>query len=162
MDTVQVLCTLRNVRSFLGVFPSDLLPHSIKRSGTIIINTDPHTERGSHWLAILIKPKSSSAYFFDSYGLPPIISDIHAFLKRNCTVWEYNKVHLQGLTSTVCGQYCCLFALYMDRGYTPQEFVGLFKADMADQQIAEMFHLEFGSLRTKPRGGQCSYNFYIR
>ena len=43
--TLQILCTLQNVKSFLDVFPSDLLPHSITRSGSIIVNTDPHTER---------------------------------------------------------------------------------------------------------------------
>ena len=29
MDTLQILCTLCDVKTFLGVFPSDLLPHSI-------------------------------------------------------------------------------------------------------------------------------------
>ena len=45
MDTVQILSTLQNVKSLLGVFPSDLLPHSIARSGTVIINADPYRER---------------------------------------------------------------------------------------------------------------------
>jgi len=119
MDTVQILCTLRNVKWFLRVFLSDLLPQSITRSGSIIINTEPHTETGSHWLAIHFKPRSSIAYYFDSYGIFPIIPTIHAFLRRNCNVWDYNTLQLQGLTCTVCGQYCCLFVLYMDRGYTP-------------------------------------------
>ena len=118
MDTVQVQCTLQNVKPFLGVFPSNLLPHSISQSGSVIINADPHTERGSHWLAIHFEPTSSSAYYFDSYGIFPIIPTIQEFLKLNCTVWDYNATQPYGLTSTVCGQYCCLFALYMDRGYT--------------------------------------------
>jgi len=29
MDTVQIIYSLKNVKSFLGVYPSDLLPHSI-------------------------------------------------------------------------------------------------------------------------------------
>jgi len=123
MDTLQILCTLRNVKSFLGVFPSDILPNSITPSGTVIINADPHTEKGSHWLAIHFETKASSAYYSDSYGISPIIPAKQAFVKRNCTVWVYNTVQLQGLTSTVCGQYCCLFALYMDKGYTPKQFI---------------------------------------
>jgi hypothetical protein len=126
--TLQILCNLRDVKSFLGVFPSDILPNSIVRSGTVIVNADPHTEKGSHWLAIHFEPKASSAYYFDSYGTSPIVPAIHAFLKRNCTVWVHNTVQLQGLTSRVCGQYCCLFALYMDQAYTPKQFVGLFNA----------------------------------
>ena len=48
------------------------------------------------------------------------------FVQRNSTTWDRNKRQLQSLTSDVCVKYCCLFALYMDRGYTPQQFVALF------------------------------------
>ena len=54
----------------------------------------------------------------------------------------------------VCGEYCCLFALYKDRGFTPKEFVGLFDAATADRQISRLFTSEFGPLRTKRRRGQ--------
>jgi len=85
-----------------------MLPHSITRPGTIIVNTDAHTQTGSHWLAIRLEPRSSSAFYFDSYGLSPNVLDIQTFLRRNCTVLNYNTVQLQGSTSTVCKQYCCL------------------------------------------------------
>jgi len=147
MDTVHVLCTLRNVKTFLGVFPSDLLPQSITLSGSIIINAHPHTERGSHWLAIHFEPRSSSASYFDWYSVSSFIPKIQAFLRRNCTVWDYNTVQLQGLTSTVCGLYCCLFALYKDRSCTQKQYVGLFTADIADRQIYEIFTSEFGPPR---------------
>jgi hypothetical protein len=161
MDTVQIQCTLRSVKSFIGVFPSDLLPsHSIGRCGTIIINTDPHTESGSHWLAVRIEPRSSYAYYFDSYGIPPFLPSIQSFLRRNCTIYEYKSVQLQGITSTVCGKYCCLFALYVDRGYAPKQFAALFSPTSADLQITNMFASEFGSLRNIPRGGQCSSGLY--
>ena len=45
MDTLQIMCCLRYMGSFLGVFPTDLLPgHSIARSGTLIVNANPHRE----------------------------------------------------------------------------------------------------------------------
>jgi hypothetical protein len=147
---MQILCTLQNVKSFLGVIPSDLLPHSFVRSGTVIINADPHTEKGSHWLAIHFERKDSSAHYFDSYVNSPLIPAILAFLRRNCTVWVYNTVQLQGLTSTVCGHYCCIFTLYMDRGYKPKQFVGLFNSDIADRQIKTLFSSEFGSCVKNP------------
>jgi len=118
MDTVQIICSLKNVKSFLGVYPSELLPHSIhEQTGTVILNTDPHTQEGTHWLAIHFQPKPSTAFFFDSYGQPPP-SDLNnlTFLKRNCTLWNFNTTTLQVPTSVVCGHYCCLFALYMDEG----------------------------------------------
>ena len=52
MNTTQIACTLMDVRSFLGVFPSDMLPRSVTQTGTVIINIDPHTEKGSHCLAV--------------------------------------------------------------------------------------------------------------
>ena len=129
------------MRSFLGVFPSDvLLQHFTARSSTFILNTDPHTESGSYWLAIHFQPRSHSSYYFDSYALPPYIPSIQSFLRRNSSVWDYNTIELHGRTSTVCGKYCCLFALYMDRSYTPKQFVGLATAT-AEKVVLDMFDL---------------------
>ena len=159
---MRILCALRNVNSFPGVYPSDLIPHSVTRFGCLILNTDPHNQEGSHWLAIHLTPRSYSGYYFDSYGLTPDIPQFLSFLRRNCTVWDYNRTQLQGLTSTVCGKYCCLFALYTDRGFTPKQFVALFDAGVgrADSQVNTMFAAEFGSLRNTKCGGQCCTDFY--
>jgi hypothetical protein len=162
MDTIQISCTLNNVKSFAGVFPSDLLPHSITLPSTVIVNTDIHTQSGLHLLAIHLKPRSSTAFYFDSYGQSPHINDIQTFLRRNCTVLNYNTVELQGPMTTVCGKYCCLFALYMDKGYTGKQFVGMFTPGLADQQVERFFSVEFGSLRGIPRGGLCCTNRYKR
>jgi hypothetical protein len=148
MDTVQNQYTLKDVKSFLGVYPTDLLPRSIVQFGSVIVNTDPRTEKGSHWLAIHFTPRSSSAYYFDSYGNPVYIPTIQNSIRRNSTVCQYNTLRLQGPSSTICSQYCCLFALY-----TTQQFVGLFNADIADQQIEQLFASEFGPLPCVHRGG---------
>jgi len=110
MDTLQILCTLRNVNSFVDVCASDLLPCSITKTCTVIVNADPHTKGGSQWLAAHFRPKFSYAYYFDSYGIVPFVPEILAFVTRNCTTWDRNKRQLQSLTSEVCGKYCCLFA----------------------------------------------------
>ena len=145
MDKRQIICCLWNVSSFLGVFPSDLLPrHSIARSVTLIVNTDPQIETSPHWLAIHFQSRSHSSYYFDSYGLPPLIPSIQSFIRRNCSVWDYNSVQLLAPTSSVCGKYCCLFALYMDRGYTPKQFGGLLATTTADKLVSEKFESEFG------------------
>ena len=147
MDTIQISCTLKNIKSVLGAFPSDILPHSITQPSTVIVNTDAHTQSGSNWLAIRLEPRSSTAFYFDSYGQSPRIHDIQSFLRRNSTVLNYNNAQHQGPLSTVCGKYCCLFAPYTDRRYTSQQFVGLFTPGSADQQVENLFAKEFGSLR---------------
>ena len=139
MDTVQILCRLRDVSSYLDVFPSDFLPQSITRTSTVIINADPHTQGGSHCPGVHFRPKSSSAYYFDSYGIVLLVPSILAFIDRNCTTWDYNRRVLQCLMPDVCGKYCCLFALYMDRGYTPQKVISIFDGCIhADQQVEQM------------------------
>ena len=134
-----------------------MLPRSVTEIATVIINADPHTEKGTHWLAVHFLPKSSSACFFESYGIIPLVADITGFIRRNCTVWDYNRGQLHCLKSNVCGKYCCLFALYTDRGSPPKQFIGQFGGASADRQIDQAFASEFGSPRGS--GGQCSSSF---
>jgi len=155
MDTVQITCTLKDIPTFLGVYPCDLLPTTIHKTGTVIINADPHTREGSHWLAIHIELPLSGASYFNSYGRPPSDPNILSFIKCNVAIWGYNSISLQGPTSVVCGQYCFLFARYMDKRITPLQLVRLFTADGADRQAAEMFEAHFGPVCGKPTGGQC-------
>ena len=85
MDTVQMLCILHYVGSFLDIFVSDHLPRSIMKTCTVFVNADTQTEGGSHCLAVHDRPKSSSAYYFDLYGILRLVSNILAFIRRNCT-----------------------------------------------------------------------------
>jgi hypothetical protein len=160
MYTTQISRILNYVKLFIGVFPSDLSPHSITRPGTVIVNTDAHTQTGSHWLAIRQESRFSEAFYFDSYGLSPFVPVIQSFLRRNPTVLNYNQVQLQGPTSTVCGQYCSLFALYTDRGYAGRQFVYLFTpGPNADHQVERLFASEFGVLPRTKRGLCCSNRY---
>jgi hypothetical protein len=141
--------------------PSDELPCAeITSPSSIIVNADASTQPGSHWLAIRFEPRSPQAFYFDSYGLLPFVPNIQSFLRSNCSVLHCNENTLQGLTSTVCGKYCCLFLLFTDRGYTAKQFVRLFNPHIADLQIESLFADEFGSLRDVVRGGQCSRGLF--
>ena len=75
---MQMLCTLRDISSFLDVFPSDLMPQSVKRTTTVIVKADPHTEGSSHWLYVHFRPKCSSAYYFELYGIVSLVPSIQA------------------------------------------------------------------------------------
>jgi hypothetical protein len=157
MDTAQISCCLSRVKSFLGVFPSDVLPSAeITNHCSIIVNVDASTQPGSHWLAIRFEPRSTQAYYFDSYGLPRFIPIMQSFLRHNCCFLHCNETAFQGLTCTVCGKYCCLFTLFTDRGYTAQQFVRLLNPRIADLQVESLFVDEFDSSRDVIRGGKCS------
>jgi len=151
---LQILCTLRNLISFLDVYATHLRPRSFTKTFTVIGNADHHAKGGSQRLAIHFRPKSSYAYYFDSYDIVPFVPDILAFVKHNCTNWDRNRRQLQSLPSDVCGKYRCLFALYMDRGYTPKQFVALFNTP-ADRQVEAMFTSEFGAKMPPGCWAQC-------
>ena len=116
---MQLLFTLCDVGSFLDVFASDLQPRSMTKICTVIVIANPHTEGVSHWLAVHFRPESSSAYYFDTYGIIPLVPDILTSIRRKFTTWDHTRITLGGLTGDVCGKYCCLFALYMDRATLP-------------------------------------------
>ena len=114
MDTLQILCCLRYVSSFLGVFPSDLLPqHPIACSGTLIVNTDPHRVVRTGW-PFIFNPD------------PTLTTSIatacfHLFHPHNHTPQLHRVGQPYSCKDLLVPSVACtaLFALYMDRGYTP-------------------------------------------
>jgi hypothetical protein len=101
---------------YLGVFPCDKIPAIEQFPSAMVINTDKHDEKGTHWLAIYIQ-SNYTLEFFDSYGLPPEAygKDITKFLKKYPNI-RWNKIVMQSLTSNVCGQYCIYFILRRCQG----------------------------------------------
>ena len=104
---------------FLGVFPFDYFPldrfipdHTTNSSPRTalcaIVNTDPSTEPGSHWVAFF-SGDLGSLEFFDSYAMHP---SAYEFCIPSRTKLCTGNTCLQSLTSNVCGYYCLLY-LYL-------------------------------------------------
>jgi hypothetical protein len=126
---------------FEGVFASDTLPHALhRRPSLLIVNTDPISKGGSHWLAIYISCEGKGE-FFDSYGLPPYVPQIRSFLDKRCKSWRYNTVDLQAVNTTVCGQYCVMYLLFKAHGYSLFDFVKNFSNECLknDETVHRMF-----------------------
>lgn len=101
---------------FLGVFAMDQLPSSLPRNDDangycLIVNTDPASLPGTHWLAVWIDPtKREMGEVFDSYGRPPPLP-LQKWLGKFTRKWTYSKRFVQGPISLLCGIYC-LFVLH--------------------------------------------------
>ena len=108
MNTLEINTMLKNKKYFQGAFCLDKLPYKIKRPLSLIINTDPCSQPGQHWVAILLH-KNGTGDYFDSFGMPPIHQEIINYLNFNCKKWNYNKKTIQDLTSDCCGLYCVLY-----------------------------------------------------
>lgn len=111
MNTItlcRLACSDERIRNtFAGVFASDMLPKFRRHFSSFIVNLDPHTLSGSHWIAIFFH--NNTAYYFDSYGLPPSNRKILHFLKTNANCVFYNKITFQEVYTTTCGLYCLFF-----------------------------------------------------
>jgi len=153
MHNVQILFTLQNVKSFLGVFT---------RSGSIIFNADPHMVRVSHWLAIHFEPRSPlptiSTYKISSplFPLAKHSWDITA-PSGITTRYNYRAWPAQSVPNTAVCSPCTWTEVIPQYNSSAFSLLTL-QTDKKD----EIFTSEFGPLRKEPRSVRCSYNIYKR
>ena len=113
MDTItlcRLACSDKLLKKeFCGVFSCDTLPKQKRHFNAFIVNLDVKTLPGSHWVSIYFS--ENTAYYFDSYGLPPRNRYIKNFMKKNSKVIKYLNICVQDNFSTTCG-YFSLYFLY--------------------------------------------------
>ncbi|KAK3917100.1 LOW QUALITY PROTEIN: Putative thiol protease R355 [Frankliniella fusca] len=108
---------------FEGVFAADTLPADSTRVALCSYTKQTSFQKpGTHWVAFFID-KHGVGEYWDSYGMPPIVSHHKNFLKRLCKKWTYNHTSLQAIDSKVCGEYCLLYLIHRAHGYTLHSFV---------------------------------------
>jgi hypothetical protein len=126
-DTIETILGKDQVAGslFLGAVARDELRSvKIRYPSCLIVNNEPRSQPGGHWLAIYYS-KDKRAYFFDSYGNDPAFYRLQDFIQDTSSSWEYNKQRIQGL-SEFCGLYSILFLLYKTRN-NEREFFSQFK-----------------------------------
>ena len=155
MNTFQLTEVMENdrvaKRTFLGVFPMDMLPkYPIQhRPCSFIVNSAPSTDEGKHWLAVYID-EDGGGELFDSYGYNANFYDtrLEHFLQRNCNFHVYNTCQLQSLLSDVCGQFCLFYLLHRSRGIPADSIVRLFseKKRENDHLVANFINKHFPNI----------------
>lgn len=158
MDTLEIVKVMRGHsktnKYFKGVFASDKLPHTkVKRPSCFIINTDPSTKPGTHWVAIYFPNKGKPEYF-DSFGLKPKIKSILSFISRDNKGFTYNRKQLQNVFSTVCGNYCCEYLLHRCQGKSKSSFLKKYDTRNTFQHDAttiKNFNMHFKKNKKKSR-----------
>lgn len=98
---------------FTGVYARDELPDKPKWPECFIVNTDPRSKPGTHWLAIHYN-QEGRCIFFDSYGFQPSHFRLESYLNSTSSSWTWNRKRIQG-DSDYCGLYCILFLLFSIR-----------------------------------------------
>ena len=100
MNTKQIHEALANDPAvgphFLGVFACDKVPVQIKKfPAALVVNTDPSSASGEHWVAFYFDHKGNAEYF-DSYGLAPINCDLLQFFERNGKITPGTRSNCRG------------------------------------------------------------------
>lgn len=131
MNTIEIENYLSKLSvQNVGVYAADQLPHRISPSTAMVVNTDPHNEDGTHWVAFYLDGEVESRgviEFFDSYGQPPHLYFYQGFLRRNARRYLYNEHRLQSDNTQVCGHYCLVYLyLRIHYGLKIKDFVQLF------------------------------------
>lgn len=118
MNTREILNVLRSDAAvnptLLGVFPIDLVPPVIYKPASLVINLDPSSEPGSHWVCLYIDKKGRCDYF-DSYGREPN-SLLKKYIFQNSVQSKHNTNCVQRILTSTCGQMCVYFLIWRCRG----------------------------------------------
>ena len=110
--------------------------------GSYVVNTDPSTAPGEHWVAMFFN-NPRSAEFFNSYGLHPIVYGLTDFLDSHSSSWDYNSKTLQSLISEVCGHYTVYYILFRSRGCSLSEILTHFSNNFSlnDKLLSALFRI---------------------
>lgn len=134
--------------SFRGVFASDILPNYNVKPGVYIINFDPLSKPGIHWIAVHVID-SQHVEYFDSYAIQPFVPNILIFLSKFSSL-RTNPTRLQNYKSDLCGEYCCLYTLFKSTKRSLSQFIGVFShPHINDCKVAILFAKFFGKVRSK-------------
>lgn len=137
MDTNQINNSLREFPQYVGCFARDELPLITSWPCALVVNTDPSSQPGTHWVGIYINELKYGTYF-DSFGLKPMHKDIISFLEQNSPAGiSYNKIILQSTLpfSSACGPYCVLFISLKCLNVPFSHFLSLFSSDRLSNEV---------------------------
>lgn len=118
-------------RVFYGTVPCDRLPRTLPEEGpsAFIVNTDPHDEPGTHWIALWIR--GNVCEILDSYALPLktyVTADpLQEWLDRHFKYLVSNGMSLQSLFSQSCGGYALMYLIDRAEGRSMDYFLDRFK-----------------------------------
>ena len=113
ISTLEIDEKLKTVPNFLGAYAYDELPEKPTGDFSIIVNTEPGTEPGDHWIPIICQ--NNIVYFVDSFGRAPtnplfskeFKETIRTFISGYKRRW--NNRMIQYIFSNVCGEYSIYF-----------------------------------------------------
>jgi hypothetical protein len=126
-ELASIIKRIPKIKKFHGVFSIDTIPEI--RSGCMIVNLDPASSRGSHWVGLFV---NGSASYFDTFSRKAPIEVSSKF-----KVTEKLRKPVQPLFSTLCGFYCILF-LYLKSSNYKMDAIESLMHKLTDVEIKKL------------------------
>ena len=102
--------------SFKGVYAIDemKLIETVSYPSSFVINLDPSYKPGSHWVAVYFDRNGIGEYVDSFAHYPPY--EVDHFLRSHAKGWQYNRMQVQELYTTTCGQFVVFYIYQKSRG----------------------------------------------
>ena len=94
---------------------------TVSYPSSFVINLDLSYKPGSHWVAVYFDRNSVGEYF-DSFAFSPSY-DVDNFLRSHAKGWQYNRMQVQELYTTMCGQFVVFYIYQKSGGLTLEEVI---------------------------------------
>ena len=117
----------KNCAIYRGIYACDQLPNNVMRPSVIVVNTEPVSQPGRHWLCMYFD-EDGHGEIFDSFGMPPK-RVFKRYMDIHCNAWIFNKKQMQSLVSRFCGHYCIWYCIMKFRKATLNDLVRLMSKD---------------------------------
>ena len=118
---------------FGGVISADDLK-DVAKGKLYVINDQPKTLPGRHWMGLYIDISSNTVEFWDSTGnKPEYYGEYFEDFFKN-TKYVYNTRRLQGQENT-CGEFSLYFLYHRSRGYNMEQIINSLTLDPACNDI---------------------------
>lgn len=129
LSTVQIRYILKKYipkrKVFVGASDElKLFPKAL----VCVINSDPSTSKGLHWIALYDKPGSKTLEVFDSFGLPIVFYGdfITNFAKQHNLKIRSHQSQIQQNNSSMCGYFSAFFLILRERGKSYSNILSTF------------------------------------
>ena len=89
---------------------------TISYPSSFVINLDTSYKPSSHWVAVSFD-KNGVGKYFDLFARYPPHEVVH-FLCSHAKGWQYNRMQVQQLYTTTCGQFVVFYIYQKSQGLT--------------------------------------------
>jgi len=145
MDSYQLrYALLKTLPMFTAVCASDQLETlKVQDNFAIIVNNEPSSENGMHWVCFYKDSRNDSIEFFDSYAMNISFYPMSfmKFIKARVKKIRFNKFQIQSNESNFCGHYCLWFLIHRHLKLSFEDVIKTFSQQdyIANDQIVKDF-----------------------